>query len=74
MNNAVHGKSIENLRKRIDARLPSNKNDYLKWIQWSSCISQKIFDNDLVAILKSKVPLMFNKPSYVGMCVLDILE
>ena len=74
MNNAVHSKSIENLRKRIDARLASNKNDYLKWIQWPSCISQKIFDNDLVAILKSKVTLMLNKPSYVGMCVLDILE
>ena len=32
----------------------------------------KIFDNDLVAIHKSKVTLTFNKPVYVGMCILDL--
>ena len=30
---------------------------------------QKIFDNNLVSIHKSKVTLMPNKPAYVGMCV-----
>ena len=29
-------------------------------------------DNDLVAIPKSEVILMFNKPVYVGMWVLDL--
>ena len=30
------------------------------------------FDNDLVAIRKGKFTLMFDKPAYVGMCVLDL--
>ena len=33
-------------------------------------MSQNIFSNDLVAKRKSKVTLTFNKPLYVGMCIL----
>ena len=33
---------------------------------------QKIFDNDLVAIHKSKVTLTINKPAYVCMCILSL--
>ena len=35
-------------------------------------MSHKIFDNDLVAMRKSKVTLTLNKPAYVGMCILDL--
>ena len=31
MNNAVYRKRIENFKKRIDAKLASDKKDYLKW-------------------------------------------
>ena len=30
-----------------------------------------MFDNDLVAISKSKVTLTLNKLAYIGMCILD---
>ena len=33
---------------------------------------EKIFDNDLAAICKSKVILTLNKPAYVGICILDL--
>ena len=32
----------------------------------------KIFDNNLVAIRKSKVSLKLNKPAYIGMCILEL--
>ena len=35
-------------------------------------MSHKIFDNNLVAILKSKVALKPKKPSYTGMCILEL--
>ena len=63
---------MENLRNRIDVRFVSNDRDYLKWTSKPSYLSQKIFDNDLVAIRKSKVTSTLNKPAYVGMCILDL--
>ena len=62
---------MENLSNRIDVRLKNNKKDYLKWTSKPNYISQKIFENDLIAIPKSKVKLALNKPAYVGMCILD---
>ena len=50
MNNAVYGKTMENLRNTIDMKLVSNKKVCLKWTSKPSYISHKIFDNDLVAI------------------------
>ena len=35
-------------------------------------MSEKVFDNDLVAIRKSKVTLTINKPAHAGMCILDL--
>ena len=58
---------MENVRNKIDAKLASNKKDYLKWTSKPSCMSHKIFDNDLVAIT-----LTLNKPAYIGMCILEL--
>ena len=33
---------------------------------------QKIFDNNLVSIRKSKVSLKLNKPLDIGMCILEL--
>ena len=71
MDNAVYGKTMENLRNRNDVKLVSNKKDYLKWTSNSSYMSHKIFDNDLVVIRKKKVTLTLNKPPYIGMCMLE---
>ena len=44
----------------------------MKWTSKPSYMSQKIFDNNLVAIRISKVTLTLNKQAYVGMCILDL--
>ena len=61
---------MENVRNRIDVQLISHKKDYLKGISKPSYMSQKVFDNDLIAIRKSKVISIPNKPAYLGMCIL----
>ena len=35
-------------------------------------MSQKIFDNNFVAILKSKFALKLCKIAYIGMCILEL--
>ena len=47
---------------------------YLKWTSNPEYMSQKNFDNDLVAIHKSKVTLLPSKPTYVGMPILDLTK
>ena len=72
MNNAVYGKTTENIKKITDVKLGSNEKDYLKWTSKPSYMLHKIFNNDLVPIHKSKVTLTLNKPAYVGLCILDL--
>ena len=74
MNSAIYGKTMENIRNRIDVKLVNNKKDYLKCTLKPSYISHKIFDNNLVAIRKSKLALKLNKPAYIGMCISELVK
>ena len=72
MNNAIYGKTMENLRNGIDVKLVSNKKNYLKRTFKPSYMSDIIFENDLIAICKNKVTLTLNKLAYIGMCILEL--
>ena len=61
MNNAICKKTMENLRNRIDAKLINNEKYYLKCTSKPTYMSHKLFDNNLVAIYKSKLPLTLNQ-------------
>ena len=76
MKNAVYGKTIENVRNRIDVKLVSiwaSKRKSKMYIQ-STHMSHKIFDNDLVLIHKSNFTLTVNKHAYIGMCILELTK
>ena len=72
MNNSVFGKTMENLRNRINVELINNAKDYAKCVRKPSFISQKIFSNPFVAIHKIKPVLTLNKPIYVRFSILDL--
>ena len=72
MNNAVYGKTMENLRKRVDVRLVTDETKLLKMASKPSYVSSKIFNDNLVALHKIKETLTLNRPAYVGMCILDL--
>ena len=72
MNNSVFGKTMENLRKRVDVRLVTSKEKLLKLASKPTYVSSKIFNENLVAVHKIKETLTLNRPAYVGMCILDL--
>ena len=72
MNNATFGKTMENLRKRVDVRLVTNEKKLLKLTSKPTYVSSKIFNENLVAVHKIKEILTLNRPAYVGMCILDL--
>ena len=63
---------MQNLKNRIEVKLVNNERDHLKCTSKPNCMSQKISENNLVAIQKSKVSLKLNKPAYIGMRILEL--
>ena len=72
MINSFYGKTMENLRKRINVWLMSNARDFLKYTSRPTYITHKIFEEDYAAIHEIKTILMLNKPIYVKFTALDL--
>ena len=70
--NRIYGKSMENIRKRINVRLVNNSKDYVKCVSKPNFISQKIFSKKFVAIHQIKSVLTLDKPIYVGFSILEL--
>ena len=68
----VYGKTMENVRKRINIRLVNNEKDFLKYTSTPTHIPHKIFDKNYAAIDETKPVLARNKPIYVGFTVLEL--
>ena len=72
MNNAVFGKTMENIRNRVDIKLVNKKKQAEKLSAKPNFKHCNIFSEDLVAIHMKKTKLDFDKPVYLGMCILDL--
>ena len=50
MMNFVSGKTMENLRKRINVRFVNNEKDFLKYTSKPTYVTNKLFDRDYAPI------------------------
>ena len=72
MNNSVYGKTMENIRNRVNIKLVNDR-EKAKSLLLNLIMSIIIFFcEELIAIHKKKTSLTFNKPVYLGMCILDL--
>ena len=71
LNNAVYGKTIENMRKRIKIRVVKNAKKFIKCTSRPSCFNWTVFENNLAEIHEKKISLTLSKPIYVGFTVLE---
>jgi hypothetical protein len=70
LNNSAYGKTMENVRNRIDFKLINsvNKLDKAKRLKRFTIFDEK---SDLIGLHLSKCSVTLNKPIYIGQCVLD---
>lgn len=68
MNNSVYGKTMENVRNRIDFRLITNEAQALRVKNMKRFVP---FDETLVGVHVQKTKVILNKPIYLGQNILD---
>ena len=72
MNNAVFGKTMENIRKRVNVKLITDEKKLIRYMSRPTYVGSKIFTENLVAVHSLKEKLTLDKPIYVGFTILDI--
>ena len=72
MNNSVFGKTTENIRNRVDVKLLKVKKSLEKLANKLNLETITRYSENLLACHAKKTKIVFNKPIYVGMCILDI--
>ena len=72
MNNSVFGKTMENIRNRVDVNFFNNREKAEKLVAKPSFKHCNIFSENLISIHMKRTELTFNKPVYLGMCILDL--
>ena len=72
MNNSVFGKTMENIRNRVNVKLVNSEDKFKKLVAKPNFLSRKIFNENLVSVHMKKTSLTMNKPVYLGMCILDL--
>lgn len=71
MNNSVFGKTMENVRNRVDVRLVSRENEFKKFARKTTFDRPVIFSENLTAVHMLKATVKLDKPIHLGMSILD---
>ena len=72
MNNSVFGKTMENIRNRVNIKLVNDRYKAKKLAAKPNFKHLNIFCEELIAVHMKKTSLIFNEPVYLGMCILDL--
>ena len=72
MNNSVFGKTMENIRNRVNVKLVNAGEQFKKLASKPNYESRKIFNENLISVHMKKTSLTMNKPVYLGMSILDL--
>ena len=72
MNNAVFGKTMENVRKHRDIKLVKTDHRRNKLVSERNYHTMKLNDDNLAIIEMRKVKVTMNKPVYLGLSILEI--
>ena len=71
MNNAVYGKTMENVREHIDFEIVNTPKRYHKCVNSPTFKHRHIINENLVGVEKLTHTVLLNKPIYAGMYILD---
>jgi hypothetical protein len=73
MNNAVYGKTLENIRNRVDIKLCTTMKKAQR-LQNKPAFKRPIFikDKEIIAIESQQLTITYNKPIFVGFSVLEL--
>ena len=74
MINSVYGKTIENMRKRMNIRIVTKEKDCLKYSSRPTFINSIIYGKNVVAINEKPQEMRLNKPIYVDFTVLEEIK
>ena len=72
MNNSVFGKTMENLRNRVNVTLCNNENKAKKMIASPTFKHVEIVNENLVMIHRLRAHIVQNKPIYTGFSILEL--
>ena len=72
MNNSVFGKTLENIRNRVDVRLVNDRKKVERLAAKPTFKHLTIFDENLIAVHMKRAKLIFNKPVYCETAILDL--
>ena len=72
MNNAVFGKTMENVRKHRNIKLVTTERRKNYLVSEPNYHTTKFFTENLIAIEMRKTQILMNKPVYLGLSILDL--
>ena len=71
MNNAFYGKTMENIRGRTSIKLLSTEQEAREMFSKPLYKDHVIFNENLIGVINNIPSVKFDKPIYLGMCILD---